>query len=243
MGNNKELKAMMESANRNQAPSSIKDLVLDEGEAADLSEVTDLLGAHTALQSLSLDSVGLTSLKGLPSLPALKKLSVGNNKIAEGLDLLAKQCPKLETLNLANNQTIKSFDSLAPLKQLTHLKTLVLDGCEISKDDKYLQRIRELLPQVTKVDGKAQKFEGASEEDDEDDDDEEGSDEEDGPGLAHLLNDVEDEDDDEDFQEEEGSDDSEEEDTDDEEGTPQKGSNSKGTKRKRGDEDDESGDD
>ncbi|GAV02378.1 hypothetical protein RvY_12952-2 [Ramazzottius varieornatus] len=180
MGNAKELKAMIASANENQAPSSVKDLVLDEAQAEDLSDITELLAAHTALQSLSLDSVGLTSLRGLPSLPNLKKLSVGNNKIAEGLELLAKQCPKLETLNLANNQTIKSMDELSSLKQLTHLTSLDLEGCELTKDDQNLEKLRKFLPQVKNLNKKEnEKDDNDDEEEDEDDDDEEDDESED----------------------------------------------------------------
>lgn len=118
----------------------------------------------------------MTSLRGLPSLPNLKKLSVGNNKIAEGLELLAKQCPKLETLNLANNQTIKSMDELSSLKQLTHLTSLDLEGCELTKDDQNLEKLREFLPQVRNLNKKED--EGGDDDDEEEDEDEDDDEEE-----------------------------------------------------------------
>lgn len=65
------------------------------------------------LESLSLINVGLTSLKGFPKLPNLKKLELSDNRISGALNLLSGS-PKLTHLNLSGNK-IKDLDTLDPL--------------------------------------------------------------------------------------------------------------------------------
>ena len=48
----------------------VKDLILDNTHATQIEGLTD---EYTALESLSLINVGLTSLKGFPKLPNLRK--------------------------------------------------------------------------------------------------------------------------------------------------------------------------
>ena len=65
------------------------------------------------LESLSLINVGLTSLKGFPKLPNLRKLELSDNRISGGLNLLSGS-PKLTHLNLSGNK-IKDIETLEPL--------------------------------------------------------------------------------------------------------------------------------
>lgn len=58
-------------------------------------------------------NVGLSNLKGFPSLPKLKKLELSDNRISGGLNYL-NGCPNLKTLNLCGNK-ISDFEALEPL--------------------------------------------------------------------------------------------------------------------------------
>jgi acidic leucine-rich nuclear phosphoprotein 32 family protein A/C/D len=57
--------------------------------------------------------VGLTSLKGFPKLPMLRKLELSDNRISSGLENLLG-CANLTHLNLSGNK-IKEFEVLSPL--------------------------------------------------------------------------------------------------------------------------------
>ena len=56
----------------------VKDLILDNTHATQIEGLTD---EYTALESLSLINVGLTSLKGFPKLPNLRKVRQSNSYI------------------------------------------------------------------------------------------------------------------------------------------------------------------
>ena len=88
----------------------IKDLNLDNCRATTISGLTE---EFANLRSLSLINVGLTSLKGFPKLPNLKKLELSDNRISGGLNLL-NGSPKLTHLNLSGNK-IKDIATLEPL--------------------------------------------------------------------------------------------------------------------------------
>ena len=62
---------------------------------------------------LSTSFLYLSSLKGFPKLPELKKLELSDNRISSGLAAL-KECPKLSHLSLSNNK-LKDLESLEPL--------------------------------------------------------------------------------------------------------------------------------
>jgi len=65
---------------------------------------------------------GLTSFKGFPKLPKLKKLDVSENRISTGLNHL-RDCTSLTHLCLSSNK-FKDFTVLEPLKSLENLKHL-----------------------------------------------------------------------------------------------------------------------
>lgn len=88
----------------------VKELILDNTRA---TQVEGLNAEYTSLESLSLINVGLTSLKGFPKLPALKRLDLGDNRISSGLAVL-QGSPQLTHLNLSGNR-IKDLETLEPL--------------------------------------------------------------------------------------------------------------------------------
>ena len=88
----------------------IKELNLDNARA---TQIEGLSEEYVNLESLSLISVGLTTLKGFPKLAKLKKLELSDNRISNGLQTL-QDCPLLSHLNLSNNK-IKDLDAIEPL--------------------------------------------------------------------------------------------------------------------------------
>lgn len=89
------------------------------------------LDAFTNLQSLSLCSLGLTSLEGFPALPKLTTLTLSDNRLTGGLQhLVSAGATGLCRLDLANNR-IARLDELEPLRQLKHLSSLDLLDCPV----------------------------------------------------------------------------------------------------------------
>ena len=88
----------------------VKELNLDNARATQIEGLTD---EYTNLETLSLINVGLTTLKGFPKLPKLKKLELSDNRISNGLGAL-KDCPLLTHLNLSNNK-IKDLEAIEPV--------------------------------------------------------------------------------------------------------------------------------
>ena len=88
----------------------IKELNLDNARATQIEGLSD---EYVNLETLSLISVGLTTLKGFPKLASLKKLELSDNRISNGLQAL-QECPKLSHLNLSNNK-LKDLEAIEPL--------------------------------------------------------------------------------------------------------------------------------
>lgn len=201
-------------------PDEVEELNIDNCKATHIAGLTD---KFVNLQTLSMANSELSSLKGFPSLPNLRKLDLSDNRISGGFDVLTGS-PNLEYIGLSGNP-IKEVSVLEPLKKLTHLHSLEVFNCDIANNDGYREKIFELLENVIYVDGMDRSGQTAPEEDyDGEEDDEDGASNE--------------EDDDEDSEdgvpgEDEGSDDDEGSDEDDDE--------PRGTKRKH--EDEENADD
>ncbi|ROT84405.1 mapmodulin-like protein [Penaeus vannamei] len=103
------------------------------------------------LEVLSLINVGLTSLKGFPALPNLRKLELSDNRISGGLSALT--ClPKLSYLNLSGNK-IKDLETLEALKDLKSLVNLDLFNCEVSQIENYREKVFSLIPSLVFLDG------------------------------------------------------------------------------------------
>jgi len=171
----------IELERRGKTPKQVKELILDNTRA---TQVEGLNAEYTSLESLSLINVGLTSLKGFPKLPALKRLDLGDNRISSGLAVL-QGSPQLTHLNLSGNR-IKDLETLEPLKSLEHLGNLDLFNNPCSTDeDEFRKKVFEMLPSLKYLDSADVNNEEADEsdlenngvggedddEDDEDDDD------------------------------------------------------------------------
>ncbi|XP_076170066.1 acidic leucine-rich nuclear phosphoprotein 32 mapmodulin [Ptiloglossa arizonensis] len=185
----------IELEKRGRTPGEIKELVLDNCRSTYIVGLTD---EFAALETLSLINVGLTSLKGFPKLPSLRKLELSDNRISGGLNLLHSS-PKLTHLNLSGNK-IKDLDTLQPLKEFKNLKNLDFFNNEVTNLDNYREKVFSLIPSLRYLDG--------FDIDDREVDDTEGEDDEvngneDGDGDANEEDseEVSDEEDDEDFDE------------------------------------------
>jgi len=139
---------------------TIKELNLDSCRGQQIDGLND---EFENLEVLSLINVGLTTLKGFPKLPKLRKLELSDNRMCNGLDNLIS-CKSLTHLNLSGNK-IKEVEELAPLANLTNLRNLDLFNCEVTKTDSYREKIFKLLPSLKFLDG----FDQNEQEDDEDD--------------------------------------------------------------------------
>lgn len=138
----------IELEKRGRNPSEIKELVLDNCRSTQIVGLTD---EFCNLESLSLINVGLTSLKGFPKLPNLRKLELSDNRISGGFNLLSGS-PKLSTLNLSGNK-IASLDALEPLKEFKNLKQLDFFSCEVTQTENYREKVFALLPGLVYLDG------------------------------------------------------------------------------------------
>lgn len=232
---------------RGRSAKDIDELNLDNCRATQIAGLTD---EFKSLETLSLINVGLTTLKGFPSLPNLKKLELSDNRISGGLSVL-QGCPKLMSINLSGNK-IKDIDTLEPLKELSQLQILDLFNCEVTNVEDYRVKVFQLLPSLVYLDGFDKENEEADDEDgddssevgdandDEDGDEEDGlEDEDDEEGEDEENSEDDDEEDDE-----EGDvgddDDVDEDDDDEEEGLSDEGGEAqRGVKRKHDEEEEE----
>jgi len=206
---------------RGRPAEEIVELNLDNCRATQIEGLTD---DFTSLESLSLINVGLTTLKGFPNLPNLRKLELSDNRISGSLNLL-NGCPKLTYLNLSGNK-IKDIDTLEPLKEFNELRNLDLFNCEVTSNDSYREKVFELLTSLQYLDGYDRNNMEADDEDedgddiddidgeDEDGEDEDGDDDDDDDDNDDEVVDIDDDDDDDDLDE----DDDDQDDEDDEDG-------------------------
>lgn len=104
------------------------------------------------LTKLSLINVGLTSLKGFPKLPKLKKLELSDNRISSGLGSLSEACASITNLNLSGNR-LKDLDALKPLEGLESLEVLDLFNNEATSVDNYREKLFAMIPSLKYLDG------------------------------------------------------------------------------------------
>lgn len=133
---------------RSKKPDQIKELILDNCRSTTIVGLTD---DFVNLETLSLINVGLTSLKGFPKLPNLKKLELSDNRISGGLNLLSTS-PKLSHLNLSGNK-IASLEALEPLKDFKNLESLDLFNNDATHISNYRELIFDLIPSLKFLDG------------------------------------------------------------------------------------------
>ncbi|XP_011182973.1 acidic leucine-rich nuclear phosphoprotein 32 family member A isoform X3 [Zeugodacus cucurbitae] len=152
----------IELERRARKANQITDLNLDNCRSTSIVGLTD---EYTALESLSLINVGLTTLKGFPKLPNLKKLELSDNRISNGLNYLTTS-PKLQYLNLSGNK-IKDLETLKPLEEFKQLAVLDLFNNEATQIENYREKIFEMLKSLKFLDGfDANDVEAPSEDDD-----------------------------------------------------------------------------
>ncbi|XP_015604746.1 acidic leucine-rich nuclear phosphoprotein 32 family member A [Cephus cinctus] len=175
---------------RGRSPGEITEFVLDNCRSTNIVGLTD---EFVALETLSLINVGLTSLKGFPKLPNLKKLELSDNRISGGLNILHTS-PKLTHLNLSGNK-IKDLDTLQPLEQFKNLKSLDLFNNEATSIDNYREKVFSLIPSLRYLDGYDI---DDCEVDDSEDDEVNGNDDVDGDANEDDSEEASDEDDDDD---------------------------------------------
>lgn len=206
---------------RGRPANEIEELNLDNCRATTIEGLTS---EFKNLESLSLINVGLTTLKGFPALPNLRKLELSDNRISSGLNLL-QGCAKLTHLNLSGNK-IKDIETLEPLKSLAELRSIDLFNCEVTNVDSYREKVFESLKTLTYLDGYDRNNMEAEEEDEEDGEEVEGEDDDDEDGeeegssdededndvdANNQVVDVDDSDDDDDDLDDEDDDDDEDE--------------------------------
>ena len=128
--------------------------------------------------------VCLFAIYSFPSLPALRKLHLSDNRIPGGLEALAAGAPAVELLDLSNNK-VSSAAALAPLAQLQHLSALDLGGCPVASggdEGAYRAAVLAALPRLAWLDKKNRAGQEGEDddEDEEDDEEEEGDDDDEG---------------------------------------------------------------
>lgn len=174
---------------RGRSDDQITELILDNCRSTYIDGLTD---SFTALETLSLINVGLVSLKNFPKLSNLRKLELSDNRISNGLSNLTGS-PKLTHLNLSGNR-IKDFEELQPLKDLQNLEVLDLFNNQVTLIDNYRDKIFQLIPSLTYLDGFDKDFAEAPSDEEEiagsaTEEEEDSCEESDDVSLAYLYND------------------------------------------------------
>jgi Leucine-rich repeat (LRR) protein len=88
----------------------------------------------------------------LPKSDKLERLELAGNQLT-GAELkhLTTYAISLVSLKLANNR-IASFEDLEPLKKLTKLATLYLEGNPVTNKKGYIAKVFEMLPHLQVLD-------------------------------------------------------------------------------------------
>lgn len=231
-------------------PEEVEELILDNCKSPTIDGLTD---QFSNLKVLWLNNAGLTTLKGFPCLPKLRKLELSDNRISSGLSALT-QCTALASLNLSGNN-IKELSELTPLAELKKLQKLDLFHCEVTDIVDYRAEVFKMLPGLVGLDGldthdhevfDSDLEDDSGDEDDEDTDEDEDADEEDQDdevGLSAIykddINDGEENDGDYEAGEEEDDDDVLDEELDNSDLNTSDKDGERGTKRKHDEEEQE----
>ena len=112
-----------------------------------LSEVNNM--NISSITSLNIHDKNINDISILSKFPTLENISLVNNNIKD-LNVF-KNLKNLKKLNLKDNE-ITEFDQLEPLKNCKQLESLCLKDNQITKEPNYTQKIKELLPQLKKID-------------------------------------------------------------------------------------------
>ena len=137
-------------------PKEIEELVLDgiwENKESFSEEEKSILEKYTILIHLSINNIGLKSLKNLPGIKNLHVLSLNNNNLdGNDLDIINILYPHLHKIKLKGNkiEKIEIFEKLKNCKELKKLE--VKDNPFSISNNKYKDKLFEILPNLTAVD-------------------------------------------------------------------------------------------
>ena len=137
-------------------PQDIQELILDT--VFKFQEFTEdqknALEKYTGLIHLSMNGVGLTSLKNFPLLKELQILQLNKNKLkGDDLAILSTQCPNLYKLKIEENE-IDSLDKFQCLINLKIRKLNLLGNPFIEKNQNYKNNLFEMFKSLESVDDK-----------------------------------------------------------------------------------------
>lgn len=154
----------------------IDELILDEKfKQAELTEQDKkFLEKFTGLKILSLNFIGLKSLKNFPTVN-LERLDLNDNSIPGSELVHLKKYTQLKKLKLGNNK-INTLKEVEELKSLTELVYLDLNECPVlnKEGDNVEKTCFSLFPKLKALNGYNKDGESVMSSDDEDEEDEDG---------------------------------------------------------------------
>jgi len=135
-------------------PTEFENLILDDVNIEKFSpEDKTYMEEFVAVDMLGMNATKLNSLVNFPNMPKVYRLELNENNI-KGEELVhLKHLKGLSVLKLANNK-ITEFAQLECLKEIPNLINLDLEGNEISKSEGYKDKVFEMLPTLSILDGK-----------------------------------------------------------------------------------------
>ncbi len=136
-------------------PKEIDELVFDNyfvDKNSFTEEEKKALEKYVNLIHLSLNNIGLKSLKNLPKIKCLYYLSLKNNELTgEDFDILKTLYPNLSKLKISGN-VIENIDNLSKLKPLNLRKIEVKENPFSVGNDKYKKKLFDMLPTLKIID-------------------------------------------------------------------------------------------
>jgi hypothetical protein len=136
-------------------PTEVDELILDDLYTNLIEFTTDhkkTLELYNNLLHLSLNGLGLKSLKNFPKIPELRILEIRHNNL-NGVDFkeLMNLYPQLYKLKVGENP-VKSLDVFKPFISYPSLKKLELIDTEVTKKETYRDELFKLLKDVEVID-------------------------------------------------------------------------------------------
>ena len=115
------------------------DLITQETNNKNISNITNI----------NINGKNINDISILSKFPSLENIFLTKNQIKDLL--FFKNLKNIKNLNLKNNK-ITDFNQLESLKNCKQLEYLCLKDNPISKEPNYNQKIKEILPQLKKLD-------------------------------------------------------------------------------------------
>jgi len=165
-----DMDSAIKSLTRSSRPAAVVELNLDN--RCTSATLSPLLATFPALEILSLNNIGLVSLDAFPSLPRLRELELGDNKIvdAKGLAVVAKMAPNVEVLKMGGNGVgeLEVFEALGGMRKLASVDMF---GNPVTEKGEYRKIAFEKVRSLKVLDGMDAKGNEVEQDDDDDDDD------------------------------------------------------------------------